>query len=70
MATSNIQNPHDALFKSMCTDISIAIDLLKNSIPAELFASIELDTLTLTDKSFISKELRHSASDTGQALDV
>ncbi len=32
-----IQNPHDALFKAMCEDISVAIDLLKAALPQEIF---------------------------------
>ena len=48
-----IQNPHDALFKSMCTDVKITLDLLKSTLPAELLAKINLDTLRLTDKSFV-----------------
>ncbi len=56
-------NPHDALFKSMCTDINITMDLLKSALPPKLLSRINLTSLRLTDKSFISKKLKHRESD-------
>lgn len=61
--TKKINNPHDALFKAMCTDVAIAIDLLKSALPPALFKKIDLSSLALTDKSFVSEQLRHQESD-------
>ncbi len=61
--SKNTQNPHDALFKSMCTDIHITLDLLKSALPPALLSRINLDSLRLTDKSFVSKKLKRRESD-------
>ena len=58
-----VKNPHDAFFKAMCMNINVAIDLLRSSLPEKLFSKIKLDTLQLTDKSFVSPELRQIHSD-------
>ncbi len=58
-----IKNPHDALFKSMCENINVTIDLLKSALPADLFNKIKLDTLQLTDKSFVLPEMAQRHSD-------
>lgn len=47
----------------MCTDVAIASDILKHALPPELFHKIDLSSLRLTDKSFISKSLRRIESD-------
>ncbi len=57
------KTPHDAFFKALCTDVNIATDVMKHALPPELFHKIDLGSLALTDKSFISKNLRRIESD-------
>lgn len=47
----------------MCTDLSIAADIVKQALPPELLQKIDLTSMSLTDKSFISKRLRRIESD-------
>ena len=56
--TENIGAPHDMLFKSMCGNKEITIDLIKSALPRKVFSKIDLSTLSLTDKSFVSPRLR------------
>ena len=59
----NIHQPHDTLFKKAFKDKEVAKDFLKNRLPPEVLARIELNTLKLENSSFVSQELSKSHSD-------
>lgn len=58
-----VNTPHDAFFKLLFGDLEVAADFLRNYLPAEVLARLDLDTLQLEKESFIDPELRESFSD-------
>src|SRR3989339_1442225 len=63
ISTDKIHNPHDSLFRAMTGNVEITIDLLKSSLPAKLFSQIDLSTLKIANKSFMSSALKSKHSD-------
>ncbi|WP_010597597.1 Rpn family recombination-promoting nuclease/putative transposase [Rickettsiella massiliensis] len=61
--TITIHQPFDKLFKVSLSEKKVAISYLKTHLPAEIFQRINLDTLELTDKSFILPKFREIHSD-------
>ena len=49
--------------KLSLTEKQVAIDYLKSHVPAEIYKSININTLELTDKSFILPKFREIHSD-------
>ena len=58
-----IHQPHDALFKASFSHKQVMVDFLTSRLPKETLARIELSSLRLTNKSFVSKTGRQSHSD-------
>lgn len=61
--TITIHQPFDKLFKVSLSEKKVAISYLKAHLPAEIFKRINIDTLELTDKSFILPKFREIHSD-------
>ncbi|MBK5937874.1 Rpn family recombination-promoting nuclease/putative transposase [Halochromatium roseum] len=58
-----INNPHDVYFRESFTRREIAQDFLRQHLPAELLEVVDLDSLEISEDSYVSKELRASYSD-------
>ncbi len=58
-----IHSVHDKFFKSSLKLKKVAIDLLKVHLPQATLKAIDLNTLELTEKSFILPQLREIHSD-------
>ncbi|WP_218813577.1 Rpn family recombination-promoting nuclease/putative transposase [Rickettsiella endosymbiont of Dermanyssus gallinae] len=61
--TITIHQPFDKLFKISLTEKKVAISYLKARVPAEIYKRININTLELTDKSFILPKFRQIHSD-------
>jgi predicted transposase/invertase (TIGR01784 family) len=61
--TITIHQPHDKFFKANLKDKKIAIDFLKTYLEPTLFNKIDVNSLQLTEKSFIVPQLREIHSD-------
>jgi predicted transposase/invertase (TIGR01784 family) len=61
--TISIPQSHDKLFKVSLTEKQVAIDYLKSHLPVEIYERININTLELTDKSFILPKFREIHSD-------
>ncbi|MES2998001.1 MAG: Rpn family recombination-promoting nuclease/putative transposase [Pseudomonadota bacterium] len=61
--TIAIHQPHDKFFKRNLKEKRVAIDFLKTYLDPELYKKIDIDSLQLTEKSFIVPELREIHSD-------
>ncbi len=61
--TIAIHQPFDKLFKVSLTEKKVAISYLKAHVPAEIYKRININTLELTDKSFILPKFREVHSD-------
>src|SRR4051812_22998721 len=55
--------PHDQFFKRLFGNPEIATDFLRNYLPEEILARIDLETLRLEKESFVDPALRESFSD-------
>ena len=60
---TTIHHPHDKFFKRNLKEKKIAIDFLKAYLPQEIYKIIDINTLQLTEKSFIVPELKEIHSD-------
>ena len=58
-----VNQPHDRFFKETFGDIDVALDFIKNYLPADLLQIIDLDHLTTEKDSFIEKEMQELFSD-------
>lgn len=61
--TITIHHPHDKFFKRNLKEKKIAIDFLKAYLPQDLYKVLDINTLQLTEKSFIVPELKEIHSD-------
>ena len=61
--TITVHQPFDKLFKVSLSEKKVAISYLKAHVPAEIYKRINIDTLELTDKSFILPKFREIHSD-------
>ena len=61
--TLAIHQPHDKFFKRNLKEKRIAIDFLKSYCLPDIYKKIDIDSLQLTEKSFIVPELREIHSD-------
>ncbi len=61
--TITIHQPHDKYFKRNLKEKKVAIDVLKSYLEPELFKKIDLNSLALTEKSFVVPQLREIHSD-------
>lgn len=55
--------PHDQFFKRLFGNLEIAADFMRNYLPEDILARIDLETLQLEKDSFIDPALRESFSD-------
>lgn len=62
MATT-IHQPHDKFFKRNLKEKKVAIDFLKMHLRPDIYKTVDIDSLQLTEKSFIVPELREIHSD-------
>jgi predicted transposase/invertase (TIGR01784 family) len=60
---SLIHQPHDRFFKASLKERPIALDFFKAHLPLALYQKLELKSLQLIDKSFVSPQLREVCSD-------
>ncbi len=60
---TTLHHSHDKFFKRNLKEKKIAIDFLKAYLPQEIYNTIEMKTLHLTEKSFIVPELKEIHSD-------
>lgn len=60
---SSVKNIHDKFFKLVFSEPEVSIDLFKHHLPPDVFNKIDLDTLKLSNKSFISEEYADKYSD-------
>lgn len=60
---TTIHQPHDKFFKANLKDKRVAIDFLKSSLKPEIFSKLDINSLQLTEKSFIVPQLREIHSD-------
>ena len=61
MAASH--NPHDQFYKQVFGRTEVAADYLQNYLPTEIVQSIDLQSLTPIQDSFIDVELKESSTD-------
>jgi predicted transposase/invertase (TIGR01784 family) len=55
--------PHDCFFRESFGQIAIAGDFLRHTLPDELLALVDLDTLTISKDTYVSKDLRQFYAD-------
>ena len=58
-----IYQPHDSYIKAILSDISLAKSLMEAHLPTAIVKRIEWDSVQLTNKSFVSEELKQFHSD-------
>lgn len=58
-----MSNPHDRYFREVFSDPAVAQDLLRNYLPPQIVAALDLQTLELQQDSFVDEELRQHFSD-------
>lgn len=61
--TISIYQPHDKLFKLSLTEKKVAIAYLKAHVPQDIYKHININTLELSDKSFVLSKFREIYSD-------
>lgn len=62
-SSNQINNPHDAYFKSLLKRRASAKEFLRHYLPSEIVADLDLRTLERVEDSFVSQELRRYFSD-------
>jgi predicted transposase/invertase (TIGR01784 family) len=60
---TTIYHSHDRFFKRSLKEKKIAIDFLKAHLPPDIYSSIDINSLQLTEKSFVIPELKEIHSD-------
>ena len=63
MGKIKIHQPHDSYIKTILSDISLAKSLMEMHMPKAIVKRIDWDSVQLTNKSFVSEELKHLHSD-------
>ncbi len=58
-----ISNPHDHFFKQVFSRKEVAVDFLRNYLPADVLACIDEESVILTNDSFVDSNLRSHLSD-------
>lgn len=58
-----VNNPHDAFFKAIFSHPAVAQDFLRRFLPASIVSLLDLETLTLTEKSFVDPVFKNHFSD-------
>lgn len=60
---NKIYHPHDKYTKSMLSQVEVAKSLIQSHLPSDIVKRIDMDSIQLTNKSFISEELQDMHSD-------
>jgi len=60
---TEIINPHDKFFKEVFSRREVAVDFLRNYLPADIFACLDEESIYLRKDSFVDKELATYFSD-------
>ena len=60
---AEVNNPHDKFFKRLFGDTATTADFIRNYLPAEIVAALQLETLALESESFLDPQLRGHFSD-------
>lgn len=60
---TTIYHSHDRFFKRSLKEKKIALDFLKAHLPSDIYCSIDINSLQLTEKSFVVPELKEIHSD-------
>lgn len=60
---SMIHNPHDKFVKASLKQKAIAMDFLKAHLPKSILSKVDLRTLEMTDKSYVTPALKELQSD-------
>ena len=58
-----VHHPHDNYVRHMLTDIEVAKSLMKSHIPSDIVKRIDWESVSFTNKSFVSEELQDFCSD-------
>jgi predicted transposase/invertase (TIGR01784 family) len=58
-----LHQPHDRFFRAVFSDLDSVRDLLRNSLPPRIVQMLDLDSIELTDDTFIDKRLSLYQSD-------
>lgn len=61
--TANVTNPHGAFFKHYLSQPAVAVDFLRQHLPAEITVLLDLHQLRLEKDSFVDEKLRSYFSD-------
>jgi predicted transposase YdaD len=61
--SNKLVNPHDAFFKHYFSQPTVAADFLRQHLPAEVMALLDLNQLRLEKDSFVDEKLRSYFSD-------
>ena len=67
---SELTNPHDRFFKESLSREEVALDFMKNYLPADVLALLNLDSLELAKDTFVDKYLMEYYSDLLYKLDL
>ena len=60
---NKISQPHDKFARRALSDIIVAKELIQKHLPQELVKRIDIDSVQLTNKSFVSEEMKELHSD-------
>ena len=58
-----INHPHDKYFKIVLQNKEMAVQLIKYCVPKDVLDQIDLDTLEITDESFVDKHMQEHFTD-------
>jgi predicted transposase/invertase (TIGR01784 family) len=58
-----LHQPHDRFFRAVFSDLDSVRDLLRNSLPPQIIQMLDLDSIELTDDTFIDERLSLYQSD-------
>ncbi len=67
---NRIAQPHDKYAKSILSNVEVARSLIEAHLPPELVKRIDMNSLQLTNKSFVSEELKQLHSDVIYRLNI
>jgi predicted transposase/invertase (TIGR01784 family) len=58
-----LHQPHDRFFRSVFSELDNARDLLRNLLPPQVFQLLDLESIEISDDSFIDERLSLHQSD-------
>ena len=63
MAGKKINNPHDKFFRATMAHHRVAVDFFNHHLPKNILQVLNVDSLKLTQQSYIDNSLQESISD-------